>query len=151
MTPTKIREKIVVERTSWLRRMLGGLEELPLETEEEFLKDARNKAAAESYLRRALEALLDLGRHVLAKGYGHAATDYQAIAAGLEKHKVLDRASSSKLRTMAGYRNRMVHFYAEINDRELFEIARDGPADIRAVLGCILDWIKKNPDMVDRS
>jgi len=31
--------------------------------------DPRNVASAESYLRRGLEALLDLGRHLLAKGF----------------------------------------------------------------------------------
>ncbi len=31
------------------------------------LSDRRNPAAAESYLRRSLEAIFDIGRHILAK------------------------------------------------------------------------------------
>lgn len=39
-------------------------------SEEEFLSDNRNYAATESYLRRALEAIFDICRHILSKMYG---------------------------------------------------------------------------------
>lgn len=72
MTPSPLRADIVADRVGWIRRMLEGLRSLPLQTPAAFEADARN-AAAESSLRRALEALLDLGRHVLAKGFGRIA------------------------------------------------------------------------------
>lgn len=64
MTPTKIRSAVVAERAAWIRKMVFAIQSLPLSSYAEFISDARNVAAAESYLRRALEALLDLGRHV---------------------------------------------------------------------------------------
>lgn len=73
MTPSSVRLVVVAERTAWIRRMVEGIRRLPLESLETFLEDPRNAAAAESYLRRALEGLLDLGRHILAKGFGTAA------------------------------------------------------------------------------
>ena len=39
--------------------------------------------AAESCLRRALEALLDVGRHILAGGFGRGVSEYGQIASGL--------------------------------------------------------------------
>lgn len=63
--------------------MLAGLRALPLESLEAFASDPRNTASAESYLRRALEGLLDLGRHVLTKGFGRATMEYEEIAEGL--------------------------------------------------------------------
>jgi uncharacterized protein YutE (UPF0331/DUF86 family) len=36
-----------------------------------------------------LEALLDLGRYVLAKGFATGVSEYKEIAEGLRKHKVL--------------------------------------------------------------
>ena len=76
MTPGTIRGSIVGERVAWVRQMLDGLRQLPLDSIESFRQDPRNPAAAESYLRRAIEALLDLGRHILAKGFGVAAAEY---------------------------------------------------------------------------
>jgi hypothetical protein len=37
-----------------------------------FTADPRMVAAADSYLRRTLEAVLDPGRHILSKGFGRA-------------------------------------------------------------------------------
>jgi hypothetical protein len=36
--------------------------------------------AAESYLRRAVEVLLDMGRHILAKEFALAVSEYKEIA-----------------------------------------------------------------------
>lgn len=120
MTPSKVRAKIVAERTSWIRAMLKGLRSLPGDSLEAFRADPRTVAAAESYLRRALEALLDLGRHILAKGFGRAVVEYKDIPIGLRDDGVLTESESGLLREMAGYRNRMVHFYSEVTPEELF-------------------------------
>ena len=50
MTPQPLRSKIVADRTDWIRRMLAQLRALPAEDFETFRADARNVAAAESYL-----------------------------------------------------------------------------------------------------
>lgn len=71
MTPTLIRAGIVTERVAWVRRMISLANTLPLESLDIFIKDPRNAGAAESYLRRGIEALLDIGRHVLAKAICH--------------------------------------------------------------------------------
>ena len=70
MTPFLLRAKVIAERSAWIKEMLTSLKALPLKSLEDFLADSRNVAAAESYLRRALESLFDLGRHILGKGIG---------------------------------------------------------------------------------
>ncbi len=62
LTPTRIRAQVVLERIAWTRGMLDALRRLPTSDPAAFLEDERTAAAAESYLRRALEGLLDLGR-----------------------------------------------------------------------------------------
>jgi uncharacterized protein YutE (UPF0331/DUF86 family) len=108
MPPVRLHAKIVLERLRWVRQMVLSVQNLPLDTLAAFTADPRTPAAAESYLRRGLEALLDLGRHLLAKGFG------QAVAHGLGSVGVLDAAEVKLLREMAGYRNRMVHFYESV-------------------------------------
>lgn len=49
---------------------------------------------------------------------------------------------------MARYRNRMVHFYDEITDRELFEILTRDRSDFERVLSAVLDWLAAHPDRV---
>ncbi|MCS7220425.1 MAG: hypothetical protein RML36_01005 [Anaerolineae bacterium] len=74
--PGKISRRIAYDRLAWVERMLSEIRALPLDSREAFLADRRNIWAAESCLRRALEALLDIGRHILARGFGVGVTEY---------------------------------------------------------------------------
>jgi len=39
MTPSRLREKIIVERAAWIRKMIEGVQALPLDSKESFLSD----------------------------------------------------------------------------------------------------------------
>lgn len=151
MTPSGLRAKIIAERAAWVRRMAAGIRALPLDTYDAFHADPRNAAAAESHLRRALEALLDLGRHVLAKGFGRAVTEYKDVARALAEVGVLHHAHGTLLGHLAGYRNRLVHFYQEVSEIELYEICTGELDDVDTVLTEILRWIDAHPEQVDQS
>lgn len=60
MAPGKANQRIVAERLAWVERMVDEIRALPLGSLQEFTGDRRNVGAAESCLRRALEALLVL-------------------------------------------------------------------------------------------
>lgn len=107
---------------NWLKN-LKGLSNLPYEN---FVSDSLYSAAAESYLRRSLEAIFDIGRHVLAKsGSLELAGEYKSIAKGLAGNKFVSDSLGKKLIQMAGYRNRMVHFYSMVTEKELYDILQD--------------------------
>jgi uncharacterized protein YutE (UPF0331/DUF86 family) len=146
-----VRAKIVASRAQRIKQMLGQIRNLPLSSLQDFVADVRNVAAAESFLRRSLEALLDVGRHILAKGLGEAVTEYKEIAVVLTKRAVLSEEEGRLLQRLAGYRNRMVHFYHEITEKELYQICSQELSDIEALLNAILKWIKDHPDMIDHS
>jgi uncharacterized protein YutE (UPF0331/DUF86 family) len=149
MTPTGIRTAVVTEKVAWVRQMTANIRKLPIRTYGEFVGDPRNPAAAESYLRRGLESLLDLGRHVLARGCGVAATDYKDVAEQLAKQGVIGREEGQILRMMAGYRNRLVHLYHEISFEELYNICTSELEDVERVSEAILKWLRDNPDRID--
>jgi len=149
LSPSKVRVATVMRKSAIVDEMLRGLAALPLTSLEAFQGDARDVAAAESYLRRALEALLDLGRHVLAKGLGEGALEYKQIALGLRRADVLDEACGDVLYEMAGYRNRLTHFYDEVTTAELFDICAQRSSDIRRVRDAMLGWLRRHPELVD--
>ena len=143
MTPADIDRKVVTQRAAWILEMIGALRDLPLKSEGEFVQNRHNVAAAESYLRRSLEALFDIGRHILAKRFAMPATEYKEIAKGLLNKKILDEEEAELMRKMAGYRNRMVHFYREITPEELHEICLDHLDEIKLLLDRMLQAINK--------
>ncbi len=143
MTPANIDRKVVTQRAAWIREMMGALDDLPLKNKGKFLQNRHNIAAAESYLRRSLEALFDIGRHILAKSFAFPATEYKEIARGLQDKKILDEEEAELMRKMAGYRNRMVHFYHEITPEELHEICMNHLDEIKLLLDRMLKSIGK--------
>ena len=149
MVPGLITRKIVVAKLDLIAEMRRGIESLPLSSFDSFTRDARMVAAGESYLRRALEALLDLGRHVLAKGFGLPVPEYAAIAERLGEKGVLTAESAARLKLMAGYRNRMVHDYDVVAPPELYEILTERVGEIDQVTDSIRSWLADHPDRID--
>jgi uncharacterized protein YutE (UPF0331/DUF86 family) len=150
MTPHALKQSVIGSRMEWISEMLRGLESLPLKSYEEFFSDRRNVASAESYLRRGLEALLDLGRHILSKGFGRGVAEYKEIPRALQEEGVIDSGTAALFRQMAGYRNRLVHFYDEIRSEELFEIVTLHRKDILSVREALRKWIQEHPELVDK-
>ena len=148
MTPGHISRVVVADKVAVVRRMLDGTRSLPLDSLADFTADPRMVAAADSYLRRALEALLDLARHVLAKGFGRAPAEYAEVARQLGEVGVIDVPLAARLGIMARYRNRMVHFYDEITDPELFAIVTGELGDVETVMSAITAWLAAHPDRV---
>ncbi len=151
MVQGKISNRVVGERMEWINNMIKEIGQLPLEKYEIFTSDKRNVWAAESCLRRALEALMDLGRHILAKGFGRGVSEYKEIASGLGKKGVLSTQECDKFKILAGYRNRMVHFYQEISHKELFEICSSQLTDITDIIEAIKTWINAHQDLIDKT
>lgn len=122
-------------RIDVIRTALSRLQDLGVLSQEEFLGDYKNPAAAETFLRHCLEAIFDIGRHILAKtGKVRLTHEYKDIAKGLGESGVLSRSLTEKLIEMAGYRNRIVHFYHEITGEELYQILQTDLKDIRRFL-----------------
>ena len=151
MSPGKISEKVVTNRLAWIEEMVVGVRALPLTDFDAFVQDPRNVAAAESYLRRSLEALLDIGRHILAKAFGMAISEYKGIPQGLREVGVLSVEEAHLLREMAGYRNRLVHFYDQVSTEELYTICGEEIEDVLQIAYHLRDWMASHPEMVDQT
>jgi uncharacterized protein YutE (UPF0331/DUF86 family) len=139
----------VADRISWVQTMLADIQSLPLESFEQFTQERRTMWAAESCMRRALEAMLDLGRHVVAKGLGKGVSEYKEIASHLAQAGILSSETAQLMKQMAGYRNRLVHFYHEVSTEELYTLCANNLKDIQAVIQEITDWLNTHPQIMD--
>lgn len=148
MTPGPIKRVVVTDKVALIRRLLDGIATLPLDSLRAFRSDPRMVAAAESYLRRALEALLDIARHVLAKAFGRGATEYAEVARQLGEVGVVSRDQAERLVLMARYRNRLVHMYDEVTEAELYDVLTRRLADIPEIVEAVSTWMAAHPDRV---
>lgn len=134
---------LIKQRLALIGQYLTELEELSKLHKSEFLKK-RNAASCESFLRRSLEAIFDIGRHILAKNGGtNLALEYKGIALGLAEKRIVSEKLKDQLVKMAGYRNRLVHLYHQVSDEELYEIIKNSLSDIKQFKEQILEYISQ--------
>ena len=149
MTAGRIAKRLVGDRLAWVAAMVAEIQALPLGDRESFFADRRNIWTAESCLRRILEALFDLGRHFLAQGFGVGVSEYKEIARELGARGVVSAEVTETLVQMAGYRNRLVHIYHEVDADELYAVCIDHLADVTRAAGAIQEWLIARPDLMD--
>ncbi len=133
----------ILELTRYIESCLEEIKPYSKIGIKEFLSDKKNPPFVESYLRRSLEALFDIGRHILAKTYGFKEIEYKEIARELGKREVISQELSDVLIKMAGYRNRMVHFYKEITPEEIHQILINNLGDFDKFNKEVISFIRK--------
>jgi len=127
-----------------IEKSLVRLEELQKEYNslEKFLRNKDVYGLVEHHLRRALEGLLSCGSHILSRIPGAKFDDYATISSQLVDYAILPQKFKDTAVKMAKYRNRLVHFYHEINEKELFEILKDYFDDLKIFHREILKFTK---------
>lgn len=132
----------ILELLRFIETCLQELKPFTTMGKDAFLSDTKNPPFVESYLRRGLEAVFDIGRHILAKTYGFKEIEYKVIAKELGARGVITKELSEILYVMAGYRNRMVHFYREITPEELYQIVVNNLKDFDTFITEIAAFIR---------
>ncbi len=151
MTPSKISQKIAAGKIELIERFIRQINQLDLLPRETFIGEAINVAAGESYLRRSIEALIDLGRHILARAFGVPAVEYGDVGPKLAECGVVDQAQATTLSKIGRYRNRLVHMYDEVTPEELHQILTTELVDLTEIAETIKQWLAQNPDKIDTS
>ncbi len=140
----------ILELIRFIEVCLQELKPYSRMTREEFLADRKNPPFVESYLRRGLEAVFDIGRHILAKTAGSKEIEYKAVAKELGKQGIISQELSEMIYLMAGYRNRMVHFYKEVTPEELYQIVINNLGDFERFNREIVAFIKAYEERVQQ-
>jgi uncharacterized protein YutE (UPF0331/DUF86 family) len=138
-----LNKTMINQRLIFISDYCNKMERLSVLSEDEFIGSDK-AAAAESYLRRSIEAMFDIGRHILAKsGTVELAQEYKSIAKGLKKLEVVDENLGETMIRIAGYRNRMVHMYNLISDEEVYSIIKNELNDLKAFVKQVHEYINK--------
>ena len=97
---------------------LGRLEE------REFLNDIHKIASAKYNLIVAIEAAIDVANHIISQNGFRAPRDYADAFTVLWENGVVDKDFVKQLKNMAKFRNRLVHIYWEVDDKQVFKIVQ---------------------------
>lgn len=89
------------------------------EDREELLHDEARLSGTKYRFVTAVEAVLDISHHLLASELWGPAEDSAAAVRLLARHGVIDEQLADTLAAAVGFRNVLVHGYAEIDDRRV--------------------------------
>lgn len=93
---------------------------------------------AQFHLHRALEGVFNISSHILSRIPGATASQYREIALKMGDYKIVPPDfAQTKLVQMAKYRNRLVHFYAQVSSEELYRILQVDLGDFDIFLSAV--------------
>ena len=133
--------EVVLDRIDIIRNSLKRLKKISQLSKSEFKENDDYYAIAEHHLRRALEATLDLGRHICVKEDLGQPKEYREVFDILNSGGILDAEFTESIRGMAGYRNRLVHMYHEVDKDEIYQITQERLKDFETFIDEIMDYI----------
>jgi uncharacterized protein YutE (UPF0331/DUF86 family) len=113
---------------------IANLEDLQKLSDKEFISDAHKKGSAKYSLIVAIEGTVDLCNHLIAKNGFRTAEDYADTFKVMNEQGAFDQSFTASLIQMARFRNRLVHIYWDIDDKELFRIIQERLGDIKKFL-----------------
>jgi uncharacterized protein YutE (UPF0331/DUF86 family) len=134
------------EKIHGLLRNLGSsldqLRKIAQMDQKRFLGDALASGAAKYYLQTAIEACIDIGNHIISSEGYRAPRDYRDVFTVLEENGLVTGVQATKLRQMAGLRNRLVHLYWEIDDELVFQYLQTNLNDFDEYNQAVLKFMR---------
>jgi len=138
----RIRKDVIIPRIDGITHDIEKLRQLAKLSLDEFSKED-NFALAQFYLRRALEGVFNIGNHIVSQLPGNKVTQYKEIARKLGDIGIVDKKFAyTKLVQMAGYRNRLTHFYADVTVQELHKVLQQNLNDFDVFLTKIKELLQ---------
>jgi uncharacterized protein YutE (UPF0331/DUF86 family) len=141
-----LNKEILRSRISYIEDSVRSLERFKGIPFEEFHSNPDHFRIVFYDLHRSLEAVMDIGSHILSRIPGARPTSYKDIPRLLEKNKLIPpEFAQTQLAKMAGYRNRMVHFYSEITEHEIYNIIQEELEDFDTFIG-LIEEVLRDPE-----
>ena len=132
----------MVRLVSELRMSVGRLRELAKLTQEDFLNDPDKIGSSKYHFIVAIESCIDMCNHVIARNGYRVPEDYADTFKVMAEAGAFDPDFSDDLRNMARFRNRLVHLYWQVDDKQVFEIIRKRLNDFKKFLDSISRFLE---------
>ena len=134
MSPPALEREALLPRIDGIGRNLKKMEQLAALPFDQF-SDGDPFDLAQHHLRLALEGIFHISSHILSRIPGGRAVEYKEIALKMGDLKLIPADFSKQvLVRMAGMRNILVHHYADIDARKLYDTIKNHRDDIQTFL-----------------
>ncbi|MEK7635828.1 MAG: HepT-like ribonuclease domain-containing protein [Patescibacteria group bacterium] len=138
-----IDKKKIQQRFAEIDAALEEIKKIISFGDEKILSDKIDLAALKYNLLQAIEAVGGVYVHLAAKKFHKAVSAFGECFEVLENEKALQPDLSLKLRNMVKFRNKLIHRYWEINDKNILEYAKNDLSDFEDFMQAISNLFLK--------
>ena len=143
MTKLAVEKDTVLKRVNGIQAEISELRKLAVLSHDDFLNQ-KGFELGQYHLHRALEGVFNISAHILSRLPGAQATKYAEIAQKLGEFGIIDKNfAATKLTEMAKYRNRLVHFYAEVTPEEIYKLLQNDLGDFDVFLRAVKNVLEQ--------
>jgi len=135
--------EIVRDRESRIRRYVADLRDMSAISDAAFLENRERQYAVLHALQLAIEAAVEIATHICAADNLGMPSSYAEAFDLLENARVVDSALADDLRRMARFRNRIDHFYAQIDLGLVYRLLQDRLRDFDRYLVAIEQYLNR--------
>lgn len=128
-----VRSEVIRRRLESLTDYLRILERIGQYSQKEFLEDPEHYGSAERFLQLAIEALLDMGSHIIAEEGLGTVNQSRDIPRLFREHGYIDSELEGRWIRMIGFRNILVHDYLDLDRKLVYEVLRTRLGDLRSL------------------
>ena len=132
---------VVLARIDKIRECITKLNRLRSSDEEAFLNDEPACDSAERNIQIAIQAVIDIGNHLVADKDLGTPKDYKDIFRMLAQHGLIPEQLSAKLISMTGLRNVLVHDYLQVDRRMIYSILTAELAGFEEFIAAVLKFL----------
>lgn len=123
------KEKIF-QKFSLLDDYLNILKDIAKKPVNTFLKDKILLGSAKYYLQVSIECCLDVANHIIASERFRVPKDYADSFKVIEEEGLVSGKLGKRLQQMAKFRNRLVHLYGDIDDKNVHQYINKDVKDL---------------------
>ena len=128
-----------------LNEYVGYLRVLSQTPEEAFVRDFIRLGSAKYYLQTAIETCLDLAQHLIAAQGWRSPQTYADVFDVLAEHGIVDAHFLPALRSMARFRNRLVHLYWDVDPATIYRLLQENLDDFDRFAQVMLAALSDGP------
>ena len=125
-----VRAEIIRKRLNRLDEYLAVLKKLQRYSFKEFKADPERYGSTERFLQLAIEAVIDMGNHVIADLELGTVNWYSDIPRLMAAKKYISSELEEKWTRMIGFRNTLVHEYIDIDRKIVYEVLQNNIEDL---------------------
>ena len=128
-----VRAEIIRKKMNRLDDYLTVLKKLQRYSFQEFTADPERYGSAERFLHLAIEALIDMGNHVIADSGLGVVNWYSDIPKIMAEKEFISSELEEKWISMIGFRNTLVHEYIDIDRKIVYDVLQNNIQDLEAL------------------